>query len=311
MISLIKKSVLDSVLAATLGAVCAFAASDAHAAAYQIRVGEETVGDLATAAAYSNGIIKSYATPVDDQSVPSQSADFAYSSDKTTKNGVVGDYHVSASVSPVHGGTLHVHASGDGGFSGLSAAEDGRWPYPEEGYAGAIATMAYDFEVTGPASTTPIPVSFYGKANLTTVGQGTGYGYLEVYTGSSTGNPLAVDWIVDGSTSYDAVGETIYLMPNVPIGVNASISVYSESIYGTGAPFDPTQDSGSADGFIDPTFALTGQYANLYHIEGVPAEPATGAVPEPSTWAMILLGFAGLGCVGYRKARNGKAAFAA
>jgi PEP-CTERM motif len=29
-----------------------------------------------------------------------------------------------------------------------------------------------------------------------------------------------------------------------------------------------------------------------------------GAVPEPSTWAMMLLGFAGLGYVGYRKARQ-------
>jgi hypothetical protein len=28
-----------------------------------------------------------------------------------------------------------------------------------------------------------------------------------------------------------------------------------------------------------------------------------GAVPEPSTWAMMLLGFAGLGYTGYRKAR--------
>jgi hypothetical protein len=29
-----------------------------------------------------------------------------------------------------------------------------------------------------------------------------------------------------------------------------------------------------------------------------------GAVPEPSTWAMMLLGFAGLGYAGYRKARQ-------
>ena len=27
----------------------------------------------------------------------------------------------------------------------------------------------------------------------------------------------------------------------------------------------------------------------------------SGAVPEPSTWAMMLLGFAGLGYVGYRR----------
>ena len=31
-----------------------------------------------------------------------------------------------------------------------------------------------------------------------------------------------------------------------------------------------------------------------------------GAVPEPSTWAMMLVGFAGLGYTGYRSARKGK-----
>jgi PEP-CTERM motif len=34
-------------------------------------------------------------------------------------------------------------------------------------------------------------------------------------------------------------------------------------------------------------------------------------VPEPSTWAMMLLGFAGLGLVGYRRARAGHAQLAA
>jgi hypothetical protein len=31
-------------------------------------------------------------------------------------------------------------------------------------------------------------------------------------------------------------------------------------------------------------------------------------IPEPSTWAMMLLGFSGLGFLGYRKARMGKLA---
>ena len=35
------------------------------------------------------------------------------------------------------------------------------------------------------------------------------------------------------------------------------------------------------------------------------------AVPEPSTWAMMLLGFAGLGYAGYRRARAGHAEFVA
>jgi hypothetical protein len=34
----------------------------------------------------------------------------------------------------------------------------------------------------------------------------------------------------------------------------------------------------------------------------------TPAVPEPSTWAMMLLGFAGLGFAGYRTARRGASA---
>jgi hypothetical protein len=33
-------------------------------------------------------------------------------------------------------------------------------------------------------------------------------------------------------------------------------------------------------------------------------------VPEPSTWAMMLLGFAGLGFVGYRQARKAGRAIA-
>jgi hypothetical protein len=35
-----------------------------------------------------------------------------------------------------------------------------------------------------------------------------------------------------------------------------------------------------------------------------------GAVPEPSTWAMMLLGFAGLGFAGYRRARKSRAVLA-
>ena len=33
-----------------------------------------------------------------------------------------------------------------------------------------------------------------------------------------------------------------------------------------------------------------------------------GSVPEPATWAMMLLGFAGLGFVGYRASRRTGAA---
>ena len=37
---------------------------------------------------------------------------------------------------------------------------------------------------------------------------------------------------------------------------------------------------------------------------------ATTGVPEPSTWALMVLGFAGLGFAGYRRANKSRAATA-
>jgi hypothetical protein len=39
-------------------------------------------------------------------------------------------------------------------------------------------------------------------------------------------------------------------------------------------------------------------------------ETLSAAAPEPSTWAMMGLGFAGLGFAGYRKAKEARMAFA-
>ena len=55
--------------------------------------------------------------------------------------------------------------------------------------------------------------------------------------------------------------------------------------------------------FVDPIFTIASPNADQYQLffsSGVTNDVAS-AVPEPSTWAMMILGFAGLGFMAYRR----------
>ena len=68
------------------------------------------------------------------------------------------------------------------------------------------------------------------------------------------------------------------------------------------------------DGSFGPVSAATGAFTSdetQFAINFTAGSQSFGGsaeltteVPEPSTWAMMLLGFAGLGLVGYRKAKS-------
>ena len=55
---------------------------------------------------------------------------------------------------------------------------------------------------------------------------------------------------------------------------------------------------------------LLASQAALWRVEKWGTFSAAGAVPEASTWAMVLLGFAGLGFSGYRASRKCSASMA-
>ncbi|MBR0995228.1 PEP-CTERM sorting domain-containing protein [Bradyrhizobium japonicum] len=67
-------------------------------------------------------------------------------------------------------------------------------------------------------------------------------------------------------------------------------------------------DAGSFNAWVDPTFtidpALASQYS-LYFSDDI--GNAVSAVPEPSTWAMLILGFAGVGFMTYRRRKQSNA----
>lgn len=76
----------------------------------------------------------------------------------------------------------------------------------------------------------------------------------------------------------------------------------------------PSASNPLVGGSPGPSWECAGSYS-CYVPEGgttryIAAGSAVGSVPEVSTWAMMLLGFAGLGFAGYRTSRKG-AAFAA
>jgi PEP-CTERM motif len=65
--------------------------------------------------------------------------------------------------------------------------------------------------------------------------------------------------------------------------------------------FDPSELA--FNGFTLTVIDLTGVGTGTVELTGV----ITAAVPEPSTWAMMILGFCGIGFMAYRRKQNGAA----
>jgi hypothetical protein len=105
------------------------------------------------------------------------------------------------------------------------------------------------------------------------------------------------------------VNTTYLVEADTPISV--TLSAYAQAdAYDDGGS---TVDGAFMAAWVDPYFTIDPDSANadLYQIAlspGVGNEPFAGlpslGVPEPSTWAMMLLGFARLGFLGYRASRK-------
>jgi hypothetical protein len=104
--------------------------------------------------------------------------------------------------------------------------------------------------------------------------------------------PTTVDTVID-------------LFPNTIYGV--SLQALAFALCGAQDEFGTTTCDGnlaSASAAVDPTFMIDRGFADASQYQIVFSPGVSSAVPESGTWAMMLIGFAGLGYAAFRQGRN-------
>ena len=176
--------------------------------------------------------------------------------------------------------------------------------------SGAASAATIDYIFTGTANFTLNGVVFSDAPfTLTYVGDTTA-----VTGGGGEAFNSGVGTFVSGATTVTLTGDVNEVIVNPgagllgfgqiissPFSVNVeAISNSAFGIYGLGSAFPLT--SGSLNPPTAATFSTDGG-ALVFADDSFTTVSfqATGGVPEPSTWAMLLAGFAGLGFIGYRQ----------
>jgi uncharacterized membrane protein len=198
------------------------------------------------------------------------------------------------------------------GINGSGTTAAGYWTHDPAGMTGQLA----GFVTGGPSFTSP---TFTGINNLLVAKFGPNFNSQA--TGVNDGG-WVVGFYQPTSTTFDGFVDEAGVISGITfpgaadtqaLGVNDLGEIVGDYTLADGDMFG-FLDKGGVFTTLDP-FGSTAVTANgindLGQIVGFYAD-ATGntigfetSVPEPSTWAMMLVGFAGLGFLGYRKVRQG------
>jgi unsaturated chondroitin disaccharide hydrolase len=158
----------------------------------------------------------------------------------------------------------------------LTTAEDLANYFVSHSAANGIPPWDFDATGTPPVDTSAAAIAADGLVMLSTVAGTSGSGYL-------TDAENILESLSSSYLDVDPTGESV-LIDGYPGGANATNTAL---IYGD--------------------YYFTEALLRLQNVlDGKPGWVLYSPVPEPSTWAMMLLGFAGLGFAGYRRARAGR-----
>ncbi len=163
--------------------------------------------------------------------------------------------------------------------------------------AAASSGMTYSFHLEGVNTGERIPVSILGGASVNWVANAGGE--ADIYLAGGSGDTSFFhSWsaISTGEMSgavIHKVSEILYLVPGVSYDVQLYAKAFASTYYaGVG------ELSSYALAGADPVFTVVGGYADRYAIVGVPQpEGSPGGVPEPEVWALMVLGFGGIGAM--------------
>lgn len=218
----------------------------------------------ARAALYTGSVQTSFGSPLGDTTDAPASYQTA-----------VGPETAMSTTSSATGGSGFVRATS---FSGLATAS---------------ATIDYTIRLVGPgASVVPVGifangyadgVGYYNARSSITVTQGT-----DIMARGGAGSPRQAPVYANGRFEF-VIDQTLLLEPNVDYRVFMTAMASSGTL---GVRF-----GSFAEAYVDPVFTIDPAFAPLYTLTGVPA------VPEPSTWALMLAG-AGLLALATRRRRR-------
>ena len=169
-----------------------------------------------------------------------------------------------------------------------------------ESLASIEYTLYYYVDIVGPAGPVTVGVHSTGIA--------TAFSENPLYTG--TGSASVQIFTSDGSIFDRALAQSQLARPsesfNLSTTVQENANTEFEVILDVDVSVMTSSGTASGYGFVDPYFFIpisdpdAGDYTILTSA-GIGNSPVSG-VPEPSTWALMLIGFAGIGFAGYCRA---------
>jgi hypothetical protein len=148
------------------------------------------------------------------------------------------------------------------------------------GYGTAYGDLSYGFVIGGP-NALPVSAQMIGLSSTSFTAPSGGTFTTSVSVDITTLDATSIFTMSNSNNNYSQV---LSLLPNVEYVVRMHAEIRVEALHG------------GASAFIDPMFVVPDGYSISYS-DGL----ITAAVPESSTWAMMILGFAGVGFMAYRR----------